>query len=96
MSKIIEDMKNGETSNSVSLKTVGDLKRVLKYFTDDTRIEHFVGWDEGWTEDKYSITLETNMYEDYEGDINDNPLYLGVGVGGLPILDYINKESEDE
>ena len=77
----IADMKNGETSNSVPLKTVGDLKRVLENFSDSTHIQFWLGDCESWT-DKYTLSIETNMYEDIdEGEtVDDHPLYLALGI----------------
>lgn len=90
----IKDMKNGCKSNSVPLTSVGDLKRVLKHFSDNTRIEFFLGDCESWT-NKYTLSIETNMYEDIdEGTtINDNPLYLALAVGNLALLDYIRSDN---
>jgi len=92
----IKDMKNGRKSNSVPLTSVGDLKRVLKHFNDNTPIEFFLGDCESWT-NKYTLSIETNMYEDIdEGTtVNDNPLYLALAVGNLALLDYIRFDNPD-
>ena len=91
--KEIADMKNGETSNSVPLKTVGDLKRVLENFSDNTHIQFWLGDCESWTY-KYTLSIETNMYEDIdEGEtVDDHPLYLALGIENEGVLDYIRPE----
>ena len=94
--KAIVDMKNGERSNSVPLKTVGDLKRVLKHFSDNTRIEFFLGDCESWT-NKYTLSIETNMYKDIDETetVDDHPLYLALAVGNLALLDYIRSDNPE-
>ena len=94
--KEIADMKNGETSNSVPLKTVGDLKRVLENFSDNTHIQFWLGDCESWTY-KYTLSIETNMYEDIdEGEtVDDHPLYLALGIENEGVLDYIRPDNHE-
>jgi hypothetical protein len=94
--KEIADIKNGETSNSVSLKTVSDLKRVLKHFSDDTSIQFWLGDCESWT-DKYTLSIETNMYEDIDETetVDDHPLYLALGIEDKGVLDYIRPDNHE-
>ena len=92
----IKDMKNGHKSNSVPLITVADLKRVLENFSNNTRIQFWLGDCESWT-DKYTLFIETNMYEDIdEGEtVDDHPLYLALGIGDEGVLDYIRPDNHE-